>query len=247
MRIAIISDIHEDIIHLQKAFIKLEKIKYDKIICLGDISGYGIYNAPFFDKRNAHSCLDLVKKHCEIVILGNHDLQAVRKIPQQINSFNYPENWYALDYYEKIKSGGKVLWLYEDELDPLYAHNDIEFLRQQQELQIVAENGRNYMFSHYAFPNVTGSLRQFNFEPDDYVPHFEFMEKNKCRYSFIGHEHANGLLIIKQNRVIEKKFTRYALTDSPAIIISPAIVSGKKRSGFLIFDTESLEIEAIKI
>jgi len=247
MRIAIISDIHEDIIHLQQAFIKLNKIKYDKMVCLGDISGYGIYNAPFFEKRNAHECLDLVKKNSETIVLGNHDLQAVRKIPQHIGSFNYPENWYALDYYEKTKLSGRELWLYEDELDPLYTHNDIQFLNQQQEFQIESYDGMNYLFSHYAFPNLTGSMRKFNFDAEDYTSHFEFMEKHNCRYSFIGHEHANGLLIIRQNKVIEKKFTRFGLTDSPAIIVSPAIVSGKKRSGFLIFDTDSLEIEAIKI
>lgn len=247
MRIALISDIHEDIINLQKAFQKIENLNCDKIYCLGDISGYGLYNYNYFERRNASECLRLIKESCELIVLGNHDLQAIQKLPQNLGGFIYPENWYSLDYSQKKELANDSVWLYEDELDPLYSLADISFLRQKSEYEIIHNQDVNVLFSHYSFPNLTGSLREFSFESGDYFQHFNFMEKRHCNLSFIGHEHAEGILVIKQNKIVQKGFFSYKLTDFPAIIILPAIVKGNKSSGFLIYDSSKQVIEAIKI
>lgn len=63
-KIALIADIHGNLEALQQVLREIEKYKVDKIICLGDIVGYG---------ANPRECIDLVRKNCDVVILGNHD------------------------------------------------------------------------------------------------------------------------------------------------------------------------------
>ena len=64
MRIAIISDIHSNQEALKKALQVIEEKSVDKIICLGDIVGYG---------ANPNECIDIVRTRCDVVIKGNHE------------------------------------------------------------------------------------------------------------------------------------------------------------------------------
>ena len=68
MRFAIISDIHSNIQALQEALRFIDQMRVDKIHCLGDVVGYG---------GNPNECVALVRKRCEIVVKGNHDLATV--------------------------------------------------------------------------------------------------------------------------------------------------------------------------
>ena len=65
---AIISDIHGNLEALQVVLADIERQKVDAIICLGDVIGYG---------PNPCECLKLVRDHCEVVLLGNHDQGAL--------------------------------------------------------------------------------------------------------------------------------------------------------------------------
>ena len=93
MKIAIITDIHEDLLSLQEAFRQIEKHQCDEIVCLGDISGYSIPYYNYLNRRNAHECLSLIRSNCKIVILGNHDIHAGSIIPSHCNFFDFPDNW----------------------------------------------------------------------------------------------------------------------------------------------------------
>lgn len=64
MRIAIISDIHSNLEALTKAIEVIDLHSIDKIICLGDIVGYG---------ANPNECVELIRQRCDIVIKGNHE------------------------------------------------------------------------------------------------------------------------------------------------------------------------------
>jgi len=98
MRIGFISDIHEDLHGLKRALDILGKWKCDEIICLGDIAGFSYPHYRHENNRNASECLRLVKESCSIVIPGNHDLYACRKIPEMNPGFSYPDNWYDMDF-----------------------------------------------------------------------------------------------------------------------------------------------------
>lgn len=68
MRYAIISDIHSNLEALQAVLKTIEQEKIDKILCLGDIVGYG---------PNPNECIELVQQHCEIILTGNHDFACI--------------------------------------------------------------------------------------------------------------------------------------------------------------------------
>lgn len=68
MKIGIISDIHANLEALTRALEALAGSGVDQIACLGDIVGYG---------ANPNECIELVRRHCSLVLMGNHDQAAV--------------------------------------------------------------------------------------------------------------------------------------------------------------------------
>ncbi len=63
--IAVISDIHSNLEALEAVLADIERREIKRIICLGDIIGYG---------PNPRECLDLVMEKCEACVCGNHDI-----------------------------------------------------------------------------------------------------------------------------------------------------------------------------
>lgn len=76
MRTAIISDIHGNLEALQKVLADIDTKNVDRIICLGDIVGYG---------PNPVECVDLVAERCEWSLIGNHDFGVI----YEPTNFNY--------------------------------------------------------------------------------------------------------------------------------------------------------------
>jgi len=64
MRYAIISDIHSDYNSLQNVLSNIEKQEIDKIICLGDIVGYG--NQP-------EEVVKEIMQRNIVCVCGNHE------------------------------------------------------------------------------------------------------------------------------------------------------------------------------
>ena len=76
-RYAIIADIHANLHALHAVLGRIATTDVDGIICLGDIVGYG---------PEPEKCLDLVNRHCDVVVLGNHDLAVLD--PRYAEGFN---------------------------------------------------------------------------------------------------------------------------------------------------------------
>jgi len=70
LRYAIISDIHSNLAALQAVLTTIEQEEIDKIVCLGDIVGYGPY---------PNECIELVQQYCEIILTGNHDFACINE------------------------------------------------------------------------------------------------------------------------------------------------------------------------
>ncbi len=66
--IAIISDIHSNIEALEAVLADIAKRGVKKILCLGDLVGYG---------PSPNECLDAVMKNSKITLLGNHDYAVI--------------------------------------------------------------------------------------------------------------------------------------------------------------------------
>jgi len=64
MKIAIISDIHSNPIALLTVIADIEKQKCGRIVCLGDIVGYGY---------DPNACVDIIRDHNIECFMGNHD------------------------------------------------------------------------------------------------------------------------------------------------------------------------------
>lgn len=77
MRLAILSDIHANLQALEAVLRDLEKQIPDQVICLGDLVGYGAFPSE---------CIQLIRKHCSQVVLGNHDSVCAGK--------DFMENYY---------------------------------------------------------------------------------------------------------------------------------------------------------
>ncbi len=61
---ALISDIHANLPALEAVLADIQQYKPDRIICLGDVVGYG---------PQPRECLALVRKTCQHVLMGNHE------------------------------------------------------------------------------------------------------------------------------------------------------------------------------
>ncbi|MHC4984025.1 MAG: metallophosphoesterase family protein, partial [Planctomycetota bacterium] len=66
--LAIISDIHSNTEALQAVLADIAKRNVERIICLGDIVGYG---------PDPVESVELVSKHASVTLMGNHDLAVV--------------------------------------------------------------------------------------------------------------------------------------------------------------------------
>jgi predicted phosphodiesterase len=249
MRIAIITDIHENIINLKQAFNKIDKSNCDEVICLGDISGYSIPYYDYLDTRNAHKCLALVKERCKYIVIGNHDMHAAQIIPKICKAFDFPENWYQLDYQKRKAISNGSIWLHEEnELNPLYSYDDIQFLRTLSEIEIMDIGKGKVLFSHYVFPNLSGFSRKVIYTfADEFAHHFKWMEEQNSKISFTGHTHVKGFYVVNKKKFKQYNYKKVALNDEAVCVGIPSISGKKDRRGFCIFDSEEMTVEAIRI
>ena len=64
MLTALISDIHGNLQALERALADIEARGADRVVCLGDVVGYG---------PDPEACVALVRERCALTVLGNHD------------------------------------------------------------------------------------------------------------------------------------------------------------------------------
>jgi diadenosine tetraphosphatase ApaH/serine/threonine PP2A family protein phosphatase len=64
MTTAILSDIHANLDALEAVLAVLDERKPARILCLGDVVGYG---------ASPNECCELVRRSCPVTLLGNHD------------------------------------------------------------------------------------------------------------------------------------------------------------------------------
>jgi predicted phosphodiesterase len=64
MKYAVISDVHGNLEALEACLKKIDELKADKIICLGDLVDYC---------AQPNECIDLLLNKTDVIIIGNHD------------------------------------------------------------------------------------------------------------------------------------------------------------------------------
>lgn len=76
MRIAVISDIHGNLVALETVLADIRSRGADQVVCLGDVVGYG---------PRPKECLHAVRETCTAIVRGNHDAAVVDPLT------HYPE------------------------------------------------------------------------------------------------------------------------------------------------------------
>jgi diadenosine tetraphosphatase ApaH/serine/threonine PP2A family protein phosphatase len=99
MRIAIISDIHSNIQALTEVLRAIEGLKVDRVVCLGDVVGYG---------ASVNECCAEVRRVAEVTLLGNHDAAVSGRMDY---SFYYDAARHALDWTAARIEPGHLDWL----------------------------------------------------------------------------------------------------------------------------------------
>ena len=121
MRYIIFSDIHSNLEALTQFEKEIASIEHDRLVCLGDIVGYGADPNP---------CINWIRKHADIVIAGNHDFAVVEKT--DISYFNEyaiatckwtqnkltPENRRFLESLPMDKKAEEIYWVHASPYQP---------------------------------------------------------------------------------------------------------------------------------
>jgi len=68
MRLGFVSDVHANLEALTAVLRELERLKVDRVLCLGDVVGY---------HANPNECVELLARSDALTIAGNHDRAAV--------------------------------------------------------------------------------------------------------------------------------------------------------------------------
>ncbi len=241
MRIAIISDIHEDFEMLEKAFLSISAIGYDLLVCLGDITGFS--KSFYSHKPDANACLDLLRDNADIMVAGNHDLYSIQKLPSYHHDKNMPPCWYDLTLKQKQDISNGSLWLYEDEVKPSLFEENQDLLKNLEEINVLDIGSRKVLFSHFLFPDFLGITRWFPSRVSEMKQHFSSMQQHDCSISFVGHYHPDSLAIVNKHSWSPSIISSVKLGYKSQIVLCPAIVRGRgKPNGFIIYDTDVNEI-----
>lgn len=235
MKYAIISDIHEDINSLKSVFEKIKKKAVDKIVCLGDITGFSEFHHSHNQSKDANACIDLLKKSCDILVAGNHDLHSVNKLPAYLNR-----------HRQAGSTIPKNMWDYKEEVPAKLSPENIEFLKQLPEYYIETDGKDQILFSHFIYPDLTGSTIAIPEYKKDLKAHFNFMKRKNCLLSFVGHTHIDGFAESDGGYIRFSEFGHKRILNKRKIVFGPGVVKNARRSGYMLFDSKTLELSIVR-
>jgi diadenosine tetraphosphatase ApaH/serine/threonine PP2A family protein phosphatase len=99
MRVAILSDIHSNLEALTAALAVVDRERPDRVVCLGDVVGYG---------ASVNECCGLIRSRAEVTLLGNHDAAVAGRMDY---SFYYDAARHALDWTASRIDPEHLEWL----------------------------------------------------------------------------------------------------------------------------------------
>ena len=108
MLIRVISDIHGNLAALKAVLDDPAGKKADSTVCLGDIVGYGSHPGD---------CINIIRKVCDEVVVGNHDLGAAGMIG--VSHFN-PDGQRAIEWTREKINKEHIEWINSLPLQTFY-------------------------------------------------------------------------------------------------------------------------------
>lgn len=149
MKTAILSDIHSNFDALAAVLEKIDSLQPDRIICLGDIVGYG---------AEPNECVEIIRRRSIPAVLGNHDQAVAGDLPA--DDFNDSAKAAVVWHRHRVSTDNaeflRTLPLSIDEANALFVHGSPDH----------PEEFR-YLLSH---SDAAGSLPSFS-QPVCFVGH----------------------------------------------------------------------------
>lgn len=219
MRQALISDIHSNLEALTTVLADIARQKVDRIVCLGDIVGYG---------PNPCECLDLVIEKADLTILGNHD-QAALFDPEGFNPVALKAIYWTRDVLDRAPGRASVVnrrWDFLSELPKK---------RQEGNVLFVHGSPRDPT-NEYVFPDNIYDQNRMRVLFDQ-VKHL----------SFQGHTHMPGIFTIDGEFIAPDQCDyRYEYGDEKLMVNVGSVGQPRDedpRACYVVFDDKKHEIE----
>ncbi|MCA9118985.1 MAG: metallophosphoesterase family protein [Planctomycetaceae bacterium] len=191
MKRALISDIHANLEALTAVLADIRSQEISEIYCLGDIVGYG---------PNPCECLDLVIRHSQVTILGNHD-QATLFDPDGFNPVALQAVYWTREQLETGSGTPAQLnrrWDFLGELPRTHSEGDYLFVH----------GSPREPTNEYVFPEDVYNQRKMD---------ALFSRVNK--YCFQGHTHIPGIFTVDREFLPPEDISyRYRLGDEPVMV-----------------------------
>ncbi len=99
MRLGILSDIHANVEALVEVEAALARTPVDRVICLGDVVGYG---------ASPNACCERIRDIASITLLGNHDAAVSGRMDY---AYYYEAARHALDWTARELDPDHLVWL----------------------------------------------------------------------------------------------------------------------------------------
>ena len=218
MRTAIISDIHGNLDALNVVLTDIELRGADRIICLGDIIGYG---------PNPLECLDLVIDRCEFAMMGNHDF-AVLYEPTSFNTTAEQAAFWTRRQFEQ-------------EPDPELRKKRYEYLgnllvRKWEDGNLYVHASPRRPINEYIFPDDVVSA------PNKMASIFDRIEE-RC---FVGHTHVTGIFTDEPDFYPPADLGEaYKWGSDDKVVVNPGSVGQPRdrdpRASYALMDDEQIE------
>jgi len=223
MPIALISDIHANLVALQAVLADIKSREVDRIVCLGDIIGYG---------PNPVECLDLVIQHCEWALMGNHDFAALYEPTSFNTSAEQAAFWTRRQFeLEPDSAKQKIRWEFLGNL----------LIRNKAENALWVHASPRRPINEYIFPDdvmTAPSKMQSIFDRTD----------GRC---FCGHTHIPGVFTDEPDFYPPADLGGvHSFSENEKVIVNPGSVGQPRdrdpRASYAILDDDKVEFFRIK-
>ncbi|MFO7617147.1 MAG: metallophosphoesterase family protein [Bacteroidales bacterium] len=220
MRVALITDIHEQVQSLQQALALAARQRCDEVACLGDIIGFDPHLYPGEPARNAGECIRLIRENCRWVVAGNHDRQARTDNPELD-----PADLAWLDTLPDsiiIEPDGQRVLL-SHYIYPDVVGSSMVFIRRQSQLSafygLLMRDNISLAFAGHDHPAGVGFAYP---GPDRWI----------SRY---------------RRAIHYMPFSRYQLDGDRILCLLPALATKTSRPGISIWDTDDHSLDIIEL
>jgi diadenosine tetraphosphatase ApaH/serine/threonine PP2A family protein phosphatase len=213
MKTALISDVHANLEALEAVLKVVDERGADRILCLGDAVGYG---------GSPNECLNLIRKRCQLVLLGNHD--SASSGGPEISRFN-------------PNAKAAALWT-----SKVLTPQNRDYLR----ALTLSQRREPYLFVH-ASPAAPRDW-EYIFDRFDAEPQFQFFTEHAC---FIGHTHQPAIFERSTSGAVSLPPTSLRLDPKCRYIVNVGSVGQPRdrdpRACFVILTEPEGSIEFVRV